>query len=385
MILMENFHRYKAQADYLQYPIETLEYIEQQTYNDELLKHRLYNFKVQTLIGASVYRFIFDNTQAFLFETAIISNLHETNHLFNVNRSYNSVISLVKVNDFPDINKYLMAVNFRLFDKGFFIGVVEPKSIVKTNMFRKYPPGLNNLLYSLGYLLNDILQLTSFTRCLLIKLNNKERNFISKAEAFGRLCYCGFELQTERVIDNKLYFIAKKKQIPAHSKKNHSGLIIKLPRVVKNKKIKNIYKIRTMYPYSEYIQDYALKTKGLGLGGKINADFRVSKLGRFLRKYWLDELPMLLNLLRGDIKLVGVRPLSTHYFNLYTKDLQDLRTKTKPGLIPPFYVDFPETLDEIMLSELKYLNQYFEKPLITDIKYLFKALFNIFFKGYRSK
>ena len=119
-------------------------------------------------------------------------------------------------------------------------------------------------------------------------------------------------------------------------------------------------------------------------GGKIKDDFRISEGGKFLRKYWIDELPMLLNILKGDIKLVGVRPLSSHYFNLYSDELQNERKKHKPGFIPPFYVDLPETLDEIMESELRYFKKYNKSPLKTDILYLLKGLYNVFFKGIRS-
>jgi hypothetical protein len=80
-----------------------------------------------------------------------------------------------------------------------------------------------------------------------------------------------------------------------------------------------------------------------------------------------------------------VRPLSLHYFNLYSKELQKRRIKYKPGLIPPFYADKPETLEEIMSSEIKYLDAYDKHPFFTDFKYFFRAIFNIIFKKYRSK
>ncbi len=104
----------------------------------------------------------------------------------------------------------------------------------------------------------------------------------------------------------------------------------------------------------------------------------------FFRKFWLDEIPMLINILKGDMKLVGVRPLSEHYFSLYTKELQLKRIKTKPGLIPPFYADMPKTIGEIMESEMRYLEAYEKHPFKTDITYFFKAFYNIIFGGARS-
>ena len=103
-----------------------------------------------------------------------------------------------------------------------------------------------------------------------------------------------------------------------------------------------------MHRYAEYIQDYVYAQNNLKAGGKIKDDYRITWWGKVLRTFWLDEIPMIYNLIRGDIKLIGVRPLSKHYLSLYSDDLQTLRSKHKPGLIPPFYADLPSTLNEIM-------------------------------------
>ena len=103
-----------------------------------------------------------------------------------------------------------------------------------------------------------------------------------------------------------------------------------------------------------------------------------------MRRYWLDELPMLINWLKRDIKLVGIRPLSRTMFNTYPEDLQKKRTRTKPGLIPPFYIDHPKTFDELYASENKYLDEYFRHPVWTDIKYFFMTVYSILFKRMHS-
>ena len=94
---------------------------------------------------------------------------------------------------------------------------------------------------------------------------------------------------------------------------------------------------------------------------------------------------MLINLVKGDLKLVGVRPLSVEKFKTYPVEIQDLRTKFKPGLVPPFYADMPNNFKELVESEANYLNQYSENPILTDLKYFYKAFVNILFKGARSK
>jgi lipopolysaccharide/colanic/teichoic acid biosynthesis glycosyltransferase len=140
-----------------------------------------------------------------------------------------------------------------------------------------------------------------------------------------------------------------------------------------------------MHPYSEFLQEYIYEKHSLKEGGKFNRDIRVTTIGRFLRRYWLDELPMLYNLLKGDMKLVGVRPLSAHYLSLYSKELQQLRSEFKPGLLPPFYADMPKTIEEIEASEFKYLQLcHSQGTLKTDSMYFFLILRNIFFKRARS-
>jgi lipopolysaccharide/colanic/teichoic acid biosynthesis glycosyltransferase len=142
--------------------------------------------------------------------------------------------------------------------------------------------------------------------------------------------------------------------------------------------------MRTMHAYSEYLQQYVFETSSLQEGGKFKDDFRVTTVGKFMRKTWIDELPMLINLMRGDLKIVGVRPLSKHYFGLYTPEMRDFRLKFKPGLVPPFYVDLPKTLEEIQESERRYLLAYQKHPFITDFVYFWKALYNILIKKARS-
>ena len=94
---------------------------------------------------------------------------------------------------------------------------------------------------------------------------------------------------------------------------------------------------------------------------------------------------MLVNWIKGDLKLVGVRPISEHYFNLYDQEVREKRIKYKPGLVPPFYADLPKTLKEIQESEMRYLEAYEEKPFRTDWKYFRKAIYNIVIKRARSQ
>jgi lipopolysaccharide/colanic/teichoic acid biosynthesis glycosyltransferase len=211
---------------------------------------------------------------------------------------------------------------------------------------------------------------------------------ISKAEIMGRLIYKGFDIVDLIETGSETLVIAKvnHQSNPSASKPiPNEGVLFSMQRVGKQGKPITVYKFRSMHPYAEYVQEYLHKTNGIDAGGKFKNDFRVSTGGRLIRKYWIDELPMLVNLVKGDIKLVGVRPISEHYFSLYPASAQQIRRRHKPGLFPPFYADLPTTFDRIVQSEVTYLTQYERNPFQTDLTYLFKILKNIVFYQARSK
>jgi hypothetical protein len=215
-------------------------------------------------------------------------------------------------------------------------------------------------------------------------LSRGRNQVISRAELFGRLSFCGFKITAWEKNGNTLYFLARKAKVPSVDENPSYGPLIRLKRVGYQGQIIFVNKLRTMHPYSEYIQDYLFDQKKLDASGKFSDDFRVTHWGKFFRRWWIDEFPQLVNFMRGDMNLVGVRALSKHYFNLYPKDLQNLRIQFKPGLIPPYYADMPKNFDEIVESERNYLIKKARHPFRTDFVYFFKAWYNIFVKHARS-
>jgi lipopolysaccharide/colanic/teichoic acid biosynthesis glycosyltransferase len=298
---------------------------------------------------------------------------------------FNVVINLKMVNDIKFVNKFFEAINLKLPIGGMFIGVVETNELKKSSVFTEYPAVISHIIYfSYHFMFKRVFPKVIFLKKIYFLVTNGFERSLSKAEALGRLYSCGFEVLDDRHVKTKMYFIARKVTDPTFDMSPTYGPVISLKRVGKNGKIIHVYKLRTMHPFAEYLQDYVFKHNSLQEGGKFKNDFRVSTLGKFMRKFWIDEFPMLFNLLKGDLKLIGARPLSKQYFGLYTKELRDRRIKYKPGLIPPFYADMPKTLKEIMASELNYFDEYDKHPYLTDIKYFRKAIYNIFFKKARS-
>jgi len=317
-------------------------------------------------------------------ETAILNSTASLNsEIINI-RPLRLFINLSKVNDIRWINRYFLGVYEMLPPGGYFFGKAHTISTHKAWLYRKYPKQIANGIYFVDFLVNRICPKIPFTKQLYFLLTKGKGRVISKAEMLGRLCFCGFEIVVEKEIDERLYFLACKAKTSSVEQSPSYGPLVGFTRIGANNAPIRTHKFRTMHPYSEFLQDYVYAKSGLREGGKMENDFRVTGWGKFMRKFWLDELPMLYNWIKGDLQMVGVRPLSAHYLSLYDKDLRELRQKVNPGLIPPFYADMPKTFDEICESEEKYIKAYLEKPIKTQLIYFLKAMYNISIKGVRS-
>lgn len=291
---------------------------------------------------------------------------------------------LSRINDIRRVNKFLEKMNKNLQTGQFLLICLETKEARMVRIVNGHPHFIGLPLYFFDFVLNRVFAKTKLTRSIYFWLTKGKNRAISFTEALGRLFSCGFDVKDYVRIGYTTYILTEKVSEPVYDMEPTYGALVKLRRVGQDGKIFDVYKLRTMYAYSEYVQDFAFKNNNLENGGKIKNDFRVTGWGKIFRKLWIDELPMFFNWLKGEMKLVGIRPLSTHYFNLYPRDMQELRVKTKPGLVPPFYADLPITFDEIIESERRYLESYLEAPIRTDIRYFFRAFYNIVFKKARS-
>ncbi len=334
--------------------------------------------------GEKAARFIDSHVKLTDSGTLITSTVTRFNILRHPDRQFNTIVNIKRVNDFRYINLFFEAVNHKLPNQGIFIGCAETADMRAKRIMRKYPPLLNRMIYTLDYIVKRIFPKFYPTRGIYFFLTRGNNRVLTRAEILGRLYACGFEMLEEKYVNGHYFFVMKRVKEPAFDPNASYGPFIKLRRIGKGGKMIKVYKLRTMYPYAEYLQDYVHQQNNLENGGKFKDDFRVAPSRAFMRKLWLDELPMLINLFKGEMKVVGVRPLSEQYFKLYSKELQEKRVKNRPGLIPPFYADMPETLEEIQDSELRYLAAYEKHPLRTQLRYFWKALYNIVFKRARS-
>lgn len=293
-------------------------------------------------------------------------------------------LELNRINDIRFINKHFERINRALRTDDYYVGVVKTLENYRKTRKGRNIPIIGGFVRIWDFAFLRIAPKVWGIRKVYFALTRGKGRLISKAEVLGRLVSCGFEIESIRPIGNLHLFTVKKVGDPIEGKPSY-GPLFKMNRVGKNGKIIGVYKFRTMHPYSEFIQSYLIRTHGYAESGKIKDDFRMSKWSRLMRKYWIDEIPQLINVLKGEMKLVGVRPVSKVYFDELPEDLKKQRSRFKPGCIPP-YVAFNEkgSLKSVLECEKRYLDMKTKNPYFTDTKLFFKAIYNIIFKGKRS-
>ena len=134
-----------------------------------------------------------------------------------------------------------------------------------------------------------------------------------------------------------------------------------------------MYKFRSMVHNAEdLLKDLMDRNEQTGPVFKINDDPRITKVGKFIRKTSIDELPQLFNVLKGDMSLVGPRPPIPHEVDQYNS-YQMQRLAVKPGLTCIWQVSWRNNIgfDEWVEMDIEYIKT---RNLWLDIKLIFKTV-----------
>jgi lipopolysaccharide/colanic/teichoic acid biosynthesis glycosyltransferase len=153
---------------------------------------------------------------------------------------------------------------------------------------------------------------------------------------------------------------------------SRGGIFYLQPRAGKNKKDFRLIKFRTMHTGAE-------KIRSLTVGARDN---RITRVGYRLRKYKLDELPQLMNVLKGDMSLVGPRPELWKYVDMYTEE-QSKVLLVKPGITDWAsieYINENEILGASAEPEKTYIEEIMPAKILLNMKYINNPGLGSYFK-----
>ncbi len=151
-------------------------------------------------------------------------------------------------------------------------------------------------------------------------------------------------------------------------------------RTGKNGRVFNMYKFRSMCKNAPELHASLLEKNEMdGPAFKMKHDPRITRVGRFIRKTSMDELPQLINIIKGDMSIVGPRPLPT-YETAQCSEYQNQRLLVKPGLTCYWQCSGRNNIpfEEWMEMDLKYIE---DMSIWTDIKIIAKTFVAIFGGG----
>ena len=150
------------------------------------------------------------------------------------------------------------------------------------------------------------------------------------------------------------------------------SIFFKQARLGKNKKTYMIYKFRSMVENAENM--------GTGIFNMKN-DFRVTKVGQFLRDTSIDELPQFINIIKGDMSFVGPRPPVTYELgdlNQLSQEFED-RFRVKPGVTGLAQVSGRNELswDEKVIYDNEYIKNFYKWGILLDIKLILLTILKV--------
>jgi len=151
-------------------------------------------------------------------------------------------------------------------------------------------------------------------------------------------------------------------------------VLFKQMRIGQNKRRFTIYKFRSMTVDAEHrMRQIEHLNEVSGPVFKIKNDPRITAVGKFLRKTSIDELPQMLNVLRGDMSLVGPRPMSVRDFELFQQDWHRRRFSVRPGITCLWQVNGRSAIpfEQWMELDMQYIDKW---SLWLDLKILAKTI-----------
>ncbi len=222
-----------------------------------------------------------------------------------------------------------------------------------------------------------------------VPLPDMATQYISRVSKIGTIYTVSFaereydflELVAKRIMDILggllgifITFLISIVVVPAILLESPGPILFKQKRVGRNGRIFTMYKFRSMCMDAEKQKEKLLEQNEMkGLLFKIDNDPRITRVGKFIRRTSIDELPQFLNILMGDMSLVGTRPPTLDEYKQYTS-YQKKRLSFKPGLTGIWQTSGRNNIkdfDTVMQMDLKYIREW---SILLDIRLLLKTL-----------
>lgn len=196
------------------------------------------------------------------------------------------------------------------------------------------------------------------------------RNYLSYKDRFAKISldYLG------GIVGFIIFLVAFVILAPIIKIDSKGPVLFKQQRVGKNGRVFNCYKFRSMVSNAEEQKQKLMSQNEMsGLMFKMENDPRITKIGRFIRKTSLDELPQFINVLKGDMSLVGTRPPTLEEYNQY-EPKHKARVSMSPGLTGLWQVSGRSNIknfEDVVRLDMQYIDNW---SIFLDIKIIFKTV-----------
>lgn len=196
-----------------------------------------------------------------------------------------------------------------------------------------------------------------------MRITTRRQYFLKRVmDVLGGLCGCGITMLATVIFGPIIYI-----QSPG-------SVFFRQERVGKNGRLFKIYKFRSMYMDAEERKEELMaQNKMQGLMFKMDNDPRIIPIGRFMRKYSIDELPQFFNVLKGDMSLVGTRPPTVDEFEKYQLHHRG-RLNSRPGITGLWQVSGRSDItdfERVVELDTQYIIDW---SLCEDIRILWKTV-----------
>ena len=169
------------------------------------------------------------------------------------------------------LNRHLIFVNQKMQMDGIFVcGFYSSEA--HDRQLRKRHPKMYGFYRFWDFLWHRACPKMVLTRRFYFSIYKQVKRVYPMPEIYGRLSYCGFDIVHADMIDDTNLVVCRKKRLPSTDEHPSSNLLITLRRVGKNGRRFGVYKFRTMYAYSEYLQQYVYEQNALDSSGKFAND-----------------------------------------------------------------------------------------------------------------